>query len=331
MRFPPRLTLDLTRYLLRCALKGERRFPLVLMLEPTHRCNLACSGCGRIREYAATLSRELPLQRCLEAVEECPAPVVTVTGGEPLLYGALSELLSGILTRKRHIQLCTNGLLLAEKVFTLPSHPNITINVHLDGLATTHDRVIDHPGGFSRAWEGIEEAIGRGFRVCTNTTIFRDTDLDEIRKLFRRLVGIGVQGLLVAPGFDYDAVERDLFLQRDEIQNKFREIIGWAGEFPFCSTPPYLRFLAGHEEMECTPWGNPTFTPLGWKAPCYLITDAHYPRYRDLLGATAWDSYGVGRDPRCSQCMMHCGFEPTVVRTTTTIPRILEMLRWNFS
>ncbi|GAB4294664.1 MAG: adenosyl-hopene transferase HpnH [Desulfuromonadia bacterium] len=331
MRFPLRLTLDLTWYLLRCTLTRQRRYPLVLMLEPTHRCNLACSGCGRIREYGETLSHELSLERCLEAVDECPAPVVTVTGGEPLLYGSLPDLLSGIISRRRHIQLCTNGLLLSDRIHTLPHHPNLTINVHLDGLAATHDRIIDSPGGFSRAWNGIEEALRRRVRVCTNTTIFRETDLDEIRELFQRLTRAGVAGILVAPGFDYDAVDGNLFLQREEIRAKFREILRWSTDFPFWSTPPYLRFLAGVEEMECTPWGNPTVNPLGWKAPCYLITDTHYPRYREMMEQTDWDRYGVGKDPRCAQCMMHCGFEPTVVRTTTTLGRIYEMIRWNLS
>lgn len=331
MRFPPRLTLDLTRYLIRCALKGIGRFPLVLMLEPTHRCNLSCAGCGRIREYAETLDRELSVAECLDAVDQCPAPIVTVTGGEPLIYPDLPELLTGILRRGRHVQLCTNGIFLVERLQTIPRHPNVTINVHLDGLAPTHDRIIGFSGGFDRAWGGITHAIGKGYRVCTNTTIFRETDMEEIRQLFERLDAAGVHGILTAPGFDYESVSPPLFLQRREIEAKFREVIGWSSRFRFWSTPPYLRFLAGVEKMECTPWGNPTVTPMGWKSPCYLITDGHWGSYRELMEHTPWERYGVGRDNRCAQCMMHCGFEPTVVRSTTTLPRILEMLRWNLS
>lgn len=332
MRFPLRLSLDLARHIAKNRLRKNARFPLVLMLEPTHLCNCACSGCGRIREFASTLTAMLSLEDCLKAMDECPAPVVTITGGEPLLYPPLPELLAGALARKRHIQLCTNGLLLEKALPDLPIHPNLTLNVHIDGLAATHDRIIGLQGGFSTALAAVKTAKMRGLRVCTNTTIFRDTDLMEIEMLFSHLTEMGVDGLLVAPGFDYTAVSSDLFLQRQEIQKKFQQIYQLSKRFRFWSTPPYLRFLTGEIELRCTPWGSPTRNPHGWKAPCYLITDHHYSGYREMMTTTEWERYGVGNDPRCAQCMMHCGFEPTVVNEIgKNWHNLWEMIVWNLT
>jgi hopanoid biosynthesis associated radical SAM protein HpnH len=332
MRFPLKLNTDLTKYIIRNKLRRVAKYPLVLMLEPTHLCNLACSGCGRIREYADTLADQMSLEECLLSVDECPAPVVTITGGEPLLYDHIRGLIDRVLAKGKHIHLCTNGLLLEDALAWLKPHPNFTLNVHMDGLEATHDRILEHKGAFESAISGIRGAKKRGFRIWTNTTIFKETDLEEIDQLFTLLETIGVDGFLVAPGFGYEAVGEKLFLERREIERKFRDVFRMTERHRFLSTPMYLKFLMGEKKLDCTPWANPTRNTRGWKAPCYLITDAHYPTFREMMEKTDWDKYGVGRDERCAQCMMHCGFEPTVVSEVGKNWRDLwEMITWNLS
>jgi hopanoid biosynthesis associated radical SAM protein HpnH len=332
MRFPLKLNIDLTRYIMKNKMMKTDKFPLVLMLEPTHLCNLACSGCGRIREYADTIQQMMPLEECLRSVDECPAPVVTITGGEPFLYPQIYELIEAVLQRGKHIYLCTNGLLLDKALDRMRPHPNFTINIHMDGQEETHDRILERKGAFRAAIEGIKKAKRLGFRLCTNTTIFKETDLNEIDSLFTYLSGLGVDGFLVAPGFGYEAVGEKLFLERREIERKFRDVYEMSKRHRFFSTPMYLRFLMGEKELECTPWGNPTRNSQGWKAPCYLITDRHYPTFREMMEKTDWSKYGVGKDERCAQCMMHCGFEPTVVSEIgKSWKDIVEMVRWNLS
>lgn len=332
MRFPLKLNLDLTTYIIRNKLAKIDKYPLVLMLEPTHICNLACSGCGRIREYADSLEHMMSLEECLRSVDECPAPVVTITGGEPLLFPQIHELIQAVLERGKHVYLCTNGVLLEEALDRMRPHPGFTINIHMDGQEETHDRILECKGAFKAAIAAIRKAKQLGFRLCTNTTIFKETDLNEIDSLFRELRGIGVDGFLVAPGFGYEAVGEKLFLERKEIEEKFRKVYEMSKRHRFFSTPMYLRFLMGEKELECTPWGNPTRNSQGWKAPCYLITDMHYPTYREMMENTDWNKYGVGKDERCAQCMMHCGFEPTVVSEVgKSFGDIWEMVRWNLS
>ena len=211
-------------------------------------------------------------------------------------------------------------------------HPNFTFNIHMDGLEETHDRILEHKGAFKMALEGIKKAKQLGFRVCTNTTIFKETDLVEIKMLFTLLEEIGVDGLLVAPGFGYEAVGEKLFLERRDIEKKFAQVYEMSKRHRFYSTPMYLRFLKGEKKLDCTPWGNPTRNTQGWKAPCYLITDAHYASFREMMEKTQWDKYGVGKDPRCAQCMMHCGFEPSVVSEIgKSWKDIWEMFIWNFT
>ncbi|MCL2761178.1 MAG: adenosyl-hopene transferase HpnH, partial [Desulfuromonadales bacterium] len=319
-------------YIMSNSLKKREKYPLVLMLEPTHLCNLACSGCGRIREYADSIQEMMSLEECLKSVDECPAPIVTITGGEPLLYPPVYDLVEGVLKRGKHIQFCTNGILLEEALDKLKPHRNFTLNVHMDGLEETHDRILEKKGAFKIAIKAIEKAKEKGFRVCTNTTIFQNTDLVEIDILFSKLTELGVDGILAAPGFDYEDVGEDLFLARKEIEKKFREVFEMSKRYRFWSTPMYLRFLMGEKELQCTPWGNPTRNPKGWKSPCYLITDGHYPTFAELMEKTDWDSYGVGKDERCAQCMMHCGFEPTVVREISKSWKdIFEMAVWNLT
>jgi hopanoid biosynthesis associated radical SAM protein HpnH len=332
MRFPWKLNYDLTKYIITNKMKGIDKYPLVLMLEPTHLCNLACSGCGRIREYASSMKEMMSLEECLKSVDECPAPVVTITGGEPFLYPHVFELIDKVLERGKHIYFCTNALLLENGLDSMRPHPNFTLNIHLDGMEETHDRILERKGTFKTAIAGIKKAKALGFRVCTNTTIFKETDLVEIDLLFSLLTDLKVDGILVAPGFGYEAVGEKLFLERREIERKFEEVYEMSKKFRFYSTPMYLKFLKGEKKLECTPWGNPTRNTKGWKAPCYLITDSHYPSYREMMEKTDWSKYGVGRDERCAQCMMHCGFEPSVVAEVgKNWKDILEMIIWNMT
>lgn len=332
MRFPLSLHLDMTRFLLGNLVRGVTRFPLVLMLEPTHRCNLQCAGCGRIREYRETLGQELSLEECLGAVEECPAPVVTITGGEPLLYSHVGALVKEVLARKRHVYLCTNGVLLERSLELFRPSRRFTFNVHLDGPREVHDAIIGTLGTFERAMEGIRAAKRQGFRVTTNTTVYRETQAEKLELLFYLLAREHVDGLLLAPAYHYEAVEEGIFLTREETIRKFREIEAIVKKFKIISTPLYIDFLMGRRQMLCTPWGNPTRNPAGWKSPCYLITDAHYPSFRELMEKTSWDRFIRGEDPRCRHCMMHCGFEPTVVRELGhSLPDLWRMIVWNLS
>lgn len=328
MRFPISLYVSMTRYLLGNKLHGVERFPLVLMLEPTHRCNLTCEGCGRIREYHDTLSVEMSLEDCLRSIDEVPSPVLTITGGEPLLYSHAPQLVREALGRGKHIYFCTNGQLLEESLSLYEPTPHFTWNIHFDGTEPVHDVIIGKPGGFRKALSGAIAAKAAGFRVSTNTTVYRESSVEDIEKLFQQLTEAGVDGILVAPGFSYEEVVKDVFLNRNEIVKKFREISSWRSRFPIISNPLYLEFVAGKRSLKCTPWGNPTRNPMGWKSPCYLITDTHYRTFAELMEKTDWDHYVSGEDPRCAQCMVHCGFEPTVVRQMG-FTDIFRMIKWN--
>jgi len=332
MRFPLSLSFDLTRYLLKQQLQGIEKFPLVLMLEPTHQCNLACAGCGRIQEYRNSLGESLTLEQCLESVEECGAPVVTVTGGEPLLYSPVFELLQELVHRRKHIYLCTNAILLEKALPKLPRSKRLTLSVHVDGLAETHDRHLGRPGLFNLALRAIKAAKQQGFRVCTNTTIFKETDVQEIESLFAQLTQIGVDGILVSPAYSFNGVAPELFLSREEIKGKFTRLHQSPRHIRYFSTPLYLSFLRGERHYDCTPWANPTRTPLGWRAPCYQIMDCHYDTFGELMERTVWENYGPEHDPRCAQCMMHSGFEPSVVRQMGgSLTDVWTMVRWNLT
>jgi hopanoid biosynthesis associated radical SAM protein HpnH len=332
MRFPLQLHLSMARYLISRKLRRVSRFPLVLMLEPTHQCNLSCAGCGRIREYRATLDKMMSLQECLEAVDEAGAPVVTITGGEPFLYPHLDRLVQEILKRRKNIYLCTNATLLENKLHLLSPHPRLTLNVHLDGFGEAHDLILGRKGLFDIAVESIRLAKEKGFRVSTNTTIYKTTDPFNLERLFDLLDSIGVDGILVSPAFHYGEVSEDIFLNKAEIINKFNELSPLFKKHRLISTPMYLDFLLGKRQLLCTPWGNPTRNVAGWKSPCYLITDTHYATFEELMSRTPWDAFESGRDPRCRNCMVHCGFEPSVVRVLgKSVWDFARMIRWNFS
>lgn len=290
----------------------NKRFPLVLMLEPLHACNLTCTGCGRIREYESTINEQIPLEECLAAVDECGAPVVSICGGEPFLYKDIAPLTNSILERGHHIYLCTNGMFIRKRLKDFRPDPKLFFNVHLDGLEATHDMAVERKGVFVEAVEGIKAAKAAGFKVCTNTTVYKETDMNEIWALYEFLETLGVDGHMIAPGYGYSAVDdREIFLTRDDIREKFAEIDKMSERFRINNSPLYLDFLRGERELPCTAWGNPTYNTKGWKGPCYLITDGHYKTFEDLMTRTPWENYGPGNDPRCEHCMMHCGFEPS--------------------
>jgi len=331
MRFPVSLYVSLTKSFISNAVSGKKRFPLVLMLEPTHRCNLACAGCDRIRLHDDLPSPDLSLEQCIGAVTESGAPVVTVTGGEPLLYKDLIPLVREILKMKKHVYLCTNGLLTESFIEEFEPSSRLTINFHLDGLEETHDAITNKSGTFRKTIDTIKKAKQRGFRVSTNTSVYKNSDIKELERLFEMLTNMKIDGALIAPAFSYESVENNIFLNRAEIHHKFNQMASFFERFPFMTTPLYVDLLKGGRDMQCTPWGNPTRNPLGWKSPCYLITDAYYASFSEMMEKTPWDRYGAGKDPRCKNCLVHSGYEATVMRTSFANPGdLLRLLIWNF-
>jgi hopanoid biosynthesis associated radical SAM protein HpnH len=331
MGFSRQLSLSLARYLIGNKLQGRKRFPLVLMLEPTFRCNLACAGCGRIREYRDVLDKALSADECLAAVEEAGAPVVSITGGEPLIHPDIEKIVNGIIARKRFINLCTNGLLLEASLGKFKPSPYLSFVLHLDGLAESHDRFAGREGVFETALAGIKAAKRAGFQVLINTTIYKGTDVKQVEPLFVLLSRIPVDGIMVSPAFSYETVDGDVFLSRQEAVDAFQPVYELRKRFPFYNTPIYLDFLAGKRELACTPWSTPTRNPQGWKRPCYLITDGHCQSFQELMEETDWDKYGVGNDPRCANCMVHCGFEASALEQIgRSLPDLWRTMRWNF-
>jgi len=319
-------------YLLKKSLSGEKHFPLVLMLEPLHACNLRCTGCGRIREYADCVDRRLSIDDCLGALDECGAPIVSICGGEPLIYPEIGELVQAILARRKHIYLCTNGVALADKLPRFKPDGRLFINVHLDGMENTHDRIVGKRGVFAQAVAGIEAAKKAGFQVCTNTTVYKPTNPHEVAVLFEYLSHLGVDGLMISPAYGYQAVREDnaladdeVFMTREEIWSVFRGLRELLRDFRLTATPVYFDFLCGRRSLSCAAWANPTYNVRGWKGPCYLVTDRHYATYRELIDQTDWDRLGPGNDSRCEHCLVHCGFEPAAVLASNR--RLRDMAR----
>ena len=333
MRFPIQLHWTVIKYVMTNALRGRSRFPFVLMLEPTHLCNLACEGCGKIREFENTVREKLPLEACLAAVEGCGAPVVSICGGEPTIYPHLGELVSELIRGKKFVYLCTNGIKLDKWLPLWKPSPYLTINVSMDGLEPTHDLVRSRKGLYQIDIRMIKLAKSLGFRVVTNTTIYKETKVEEIEQLFVELTAIGVDGFLVSPAYEYAVLkDRDIFLEKQQTHEKFQRIWALSKRYRLLSTPMYLRFLKGERDLKCTPWGAPTFNSQGWKGPCYLITDDHYRTFDELMQKTDWERYENKQDERCTNCMMHSGFEPTVVREVgKSWKDVWEMLRWNLA
>ncbi|MBI3249579.1 MAG: adenosyl-hopene transferase HpnH [Deltaproteobacteria bacterium] len=331
MRFPLHITTDMVKWQLKNKLQGRDRYPVVLMLEPLYTCNLACVGCTPER-HMGDLKDRLSLQECLQAVDEAGAPVVSICGGEPTIYPELPELVREVIDRKRHIYLCTNGILLERFYQKSTPHKRISINVHLDGLRETHDFVCARPGVFDKAIEMIKEGKKLGYSVCTNTTVYRETEIREIEEMMQLLTGLGIDGMMISPGYHYEKLAENHFMFRQEIHQKFERVLELSKQYKVSLTPLFLEFAAGKREYPCTPWGNVTRTPFGWKGPCYLIGDKYFKTWNEFWSGVDWDYWEKREDHRCHNCFMHSGFEASVVRKLPESPKdMLRMAKWMMS
>ena len=311
-------------YILGQRLKGNDRYPLVLMLEPLFRCNLACPGCGKIDYDDDILNRRLSVEDCLKAVDECGAPIVSIPGGEPLLHREIDKVVEGIVARKKFVYLCTNALLLEKKLDLFKPSPYLTFSVHLDGMREHHDRAVDQPGTFDRAVSAIKAAKARGFRVNVNCTLFDQMTAAEAAKYFDFCMDeLQVEGITVSPGYAYErAPDQQHFLNRRKTKELFRDIlrIGGPRRWRFSQSTLFMDFLAGNREYHCTPWGNPTHNVFGWQRPCYLLSEGYADSFKALMEETDWETYGTGNYEKCANCMVHCGYEPTAVADTVAHP-----------
>ncbi|MCH7474836.1 MAG: adenosyl-hopene transferase HpnH [Gemmatimonadetes bacterium] len=303
-------------------LTGQGRFPLVTMLEPLEKCNLACEGCGRIREYERVLDRTLSVEQCLAAVEESGAPIVSIAGGEPTLHPQIAEIVNSITAKKKFVYLCTNALLMERVMKKIPPSKYFCFVVHMDGMEEAHDRSVYRKGVFKIAIRGIRNALDEGYRVTTNSTVFNGVDEEDITKMFTMLTEMGVEGCMVSPGYQFDSVpNQNLFISRREARKVFKNILDPKRKIRFYNNPLYLDFLRGERDYQCTAWANPTYTVMGWREPCYLLGDRHTQDLNDLFTDELWERYGVGKDPRCANCLMHCGFESASIFGAFGSPR----------
>ncbi|HVC21737.1 MAG TPA: adenosyl-hopene transferase HpnH [Vicinamibacterales bacterium] len=306
-------------YVLTQRLSGRRRYPLVLMLEPLFRCNLACAGCGKIQYPAHILKRQLTPEECFKAVDECGAPMVSIPGGEPLMHPQIDEIVRGLVARKKYIYLCTNALLLKEKLDLFTPSKYLTFSVHVDGQEAHHDLSVCREGGYALAVDGLREAVRRGFRVTTNTTLFDGADPKSVRAFFDEMMAIGVEGMMLSPGYSYDkAPDQQHFLGRARTRRLFRAILSnRKSSWRFNQSPLFLEFLTGQRQYACTPWGMPTYNLFGWQKPCYLLQDGYAETFQDLMAETAWAQYGTeSGNPKCANCMVHSGYEASAVNDT---------------
>ncbi|MFO1097967.1 MAG: adenosyl-hopene transferase HpnH [Xanthobacteraceae bacterium] len=309
-------------YVLKQKLLGRKRYPLVLMLEPLFRCNLACAGCGKIDYPEAILNQRLSVKDCLEAVDECGAPMVAIPGGEPLIHKEISEIVKGIIARKKFVSLCTNALLLEKKLHLFEPSPYLFFSVHLDGLKHHHDRSVCQEGVFDRAVAAIKAAKAKGFAVNVNATIFEGMPAKDIADFLDFCTGLGV-GVSISSGYAYErAPDQKSFLSRRRTKELFRNVfaMGKGKRWNFMHSDLYLDFLAGNQEFLCTPWGMPTRNIFGWQRPCYLLGEGYAKTFKELMETTDWDSYGTGRYEKCANCMAHCGYEPTAANAVIAHP-----------
>ncbi len=312
-------------YIMKQKLKGNERYPLVLMLEPLFRCNLACPGCGKIDYPAEILNKRLSLEDCLQAVDECGAPIVSIPGGEPLIHKEMKQIVEGIVARKKFVYLCTNALLLKKKLDDYTPSPYLTFSIPLDGLEDEHDKAVDQKGTFKIAVDAIREAVKRGFRVTVNCTLFNNAEPDRVAEFFDFVSTLGVESITISPGYAYErAPAQEHFLNRTQTKTIFRDLFrlgrSQGRKWQFNQSSLYLDFLAGNQAYECTPWGNPTRNVFGWQKPCYLVGEGYVESFKELMESTDWETYGTGKYEKCADCMVHCGYEPTAVADTVAHP-----------
>ena len=330
MRFPLHITTDNIKHSMKNAMQGNRRYPFVLMLEPLYTCNLACIGCA-VERHTGKLKDRLPVELCLQAVDESGAPGVSLCGGEPTVYPELKELVDGIIERNRHIYLCTNALLMEEKIFgQIDPHKRLTINVHLDGMRETHDHVCARDGVFDKAVEMIKESKRLGYHTITNTTIFKETKISEVEELCEYMASLDIDGMLISPGYQYESVEEDIFMTRQDIYDKFQRVLEISKRYRLTSTPMFLEFAAGLRDYKCSPWSTVTFTPNGWKGPCYLIGKKFTWSWEEFWNLTDWEYWESREDRLCQNCLMHSGFEASVVKELPRSPGdMARLMAWN--
>jgi hopanoid biosynthesis associated radical SAM protein HpnH len=329
MGIPLSQALAVGSYVLRQHLRGRKRYPLVLMLEPLFRCNLACAGCGKIDYPDRILDQRLSAADCMQAIDECGAPVVVLAGGEPLLHRELSEIVGGALAKRKYVTVCTNALLMQKKLEQYQPHPRFNWSVHLDGDEEMHDRSVCKTGVYDRAVSAIEAAKAKGFRVNINCTLFSDADPERVARFFDTVVTLGVDGITVSPGYAYErAPDQQHFLNRTRTKQLFRGIFSRNGRqsWPLYQSGLFLDFLAGNQSYHCTPWGNPTRTVFGWQRPCYLLGEGYAKTFKELMEDTAWDEYGTGNYEKCADCMVHSGYEATAVMDSVARPWKLAKL-----
>jgi len=306
-------------YVLGQKLKGNKRYPLVLMLEPLFRCNLECAGCGKIQYPDHVLKKRLTPEQCWAAADECGAPIVSIPGGEPLIHPEIKQIVEGLVARRKYVYLCTNAILLKRKIDLFTPSKYLTFSVHLDGLKDEHDHAVCRDGVFDVAVDAIKEALQRGFRVTTNTTLFEGVDPQRVRDFFDFAMELGVEGMMMSPGYSYQkAPDQEHFLKRNRTNEMFHKILSNPKKtWQFNQSPLFLEFLMGRRQYECTPWGNPTYNIFGWQRPCYLLQDGYAPTFKELMEDTEWANYGrKSGNEKCADCMVHCGYEASAVDET---------------
>lgn len=312
------------KYILGKKLRRERKYPLVLMLEPLFQCNLACSGCGKIDYPNEILKKRLSYEECMEAIDECGAPVVSIAGGEPLIHKDMPSIVRGYIQKKKFVYLCTNALLLDKCMDDYTPSPYLAFSIHLDGNRKNHDASVCREGVYDKVIAVVRKALGRGFRVTVNCTLFQGESAEEVSEFMDTMMELSVEGVTISPGYEYERAPRqDVFLKRRESKQLFRDIfkLGKRKKWRFNQSSLYLDFLAGNQTYECTPWGNPTRNIFGWQKPCYLLVGEGYASsFRQLMEEVDWENYGTGRNPKCANCMVHCGYEPTAVNDTFSSP-----------
>ncbi|MDR3450152.1 MAG: adenosyl-hopene transferase HpnH [Alphaproteobacteria bacterium] len=329
MSVPLRQQFDVALYIIKQKLKGNKRYPLVLMLEPLFRCNLACAGCGKIDYPDEILNQRLTVQEAIDAVDECGAPIVSIPGGEPLLHREMPEIVKRLIAKKKYVTLCTNALLMEKKLDQFTPSPYFNFSVHLDGDKGDHDHSVCQDGVYVKAESAIKAALARGFRVNINCTLFNNAVPQRMADFFDHMMEIGLSDITVSPGYAYErAPDQDHFLNREATKKMFREIFRMgkdrvaAGKqkWRFSQSPLFMDFLAGNQTYECTPWGLPTRNVFGWQRPCYLLGEGYATSYRELMDTTDWDKYGTGKYEKCANCMVHCGYEPTAAEDAFSRP-----------